>query len=626
MNFAKQGLLLVTAILLTACGGGASTPSSGPTASVGCDPGNATTHDECGTVIIGLTDADGDFLNYTVDVLSIELETANGRVVETLPRATRINFTDYVDLAEIVSARLIPPATYVAGTIRLDYSNAEIFVEANGESKETMVKDLDGNALGQTELKIHLSNRNQLRIVKGRAALLQLDFDLAASHSVDIVPSPAEAVTEQFILAEVLPVDEKDIRVRGPLANVNIDEMTYTIALRPFYDRDGDFGRIQVHVTGETEFEVNEEIYVGAEGLRALSAEGTGTPTVAAGTLSVTERKFTAAMVLAGSSVPGFGKDAVVGNVIERDGNFLTVRGATILPMDRRAHFHDDVIVEIGPDTKVFRDGHRQLDLGTDVISIGQRVTIRGIQGGVPTTDANAPQILFDATQGAVRMHVTRLAGIVNAVTPGQADVELYAIDRRRAAIFDFTGTGMSPEQDADPLNYEVATGNLTLAALAEGKPIIAFGFPNVFGMAPPDFFGRTVIDYTDVRARLGFSWDPAGTTAPFTSIGPDGLLLDIGNEDIGVRHHVKQGPIIIDLTMLDAATTIVPRAAGRTAFYIKTADSLRMYSNFDDFIDDLSSSLDGATTARSMHAVGQYDTATKVFAAAKIGIYLLDP
>lgn len=626
MNFARQGLLLVIAAFLTACGGGASTTTEGPTAGLGCDPGNAATHNECGTVIVGLTDADGDFLNYTVDVLSIELETANGRVVETLPRTTRINFTDYVDLTEIVSARLVPPATYVAGTIRLDYSNAEIFIEANGDAKEAIVKDLEGNVLGQTELRIQLSNRDQLRIVRGRAALLQLDFDLAASHTVDIAPSPAEAVTEQFILAEASPVDEKDIRVRGLLAAVNVDEMTYTIALRPFHDRDGDFGRMRVHVTDDTEFEVDEEIYVGAEGLRALSAAGMGTPTVAAGTLNLAEREFTAAMVLAGSSVPGFGKDAVVGNVIKRDGNFLTVRGATLVPSDRRAHFHDDVVVEIGPDTKVFRDGHRHRDLGTDAISIGQRVSIRGIQGGPVTTDANAPQVLFDATQGAVRMHVTRLAGIVNAVTPGQADIELHAIDRRRAEIFDFTGTGMSPEQDADPANYEVITGNLALAAFAEGKPIVAYGFPNVFGMAPPDFFGRTVIDYTDVRAKLGLAWGENGTTAPFTSIGPDGLLLDIANEDIGIRHHVKQGPILIDLTTLDAATTIVPRAVGRTAFYIKTADSLRMYSNFDDFVADLASSLDGATAARSMHAVGQFDAATKVFTAAKIGIYLLEP
>ncbi len=627
MKLAMKGLLMSAALFLAACGGGAGTSAgTGPVANAECDPANPATFAECGTVLIGFTDADGDFLNYTVDVLSLELETANGRIVETLPRQTRINFTDYVDLTELVSAATVPPATYVAGRIRLDYTNAEVFVEANGESKEAVVKDDQGSVLTQTELEIRLSNRDQLRITRGKAALLQLDFDLDASHVVDIVPTPAEAVSEQFIIAEVFPVDEKDIRVRGPLAAVSIDEMTYTVAIRPFHDRDGDFGRVKVHVTDQTEFEVDEELYTGEDGLRALEAAGPGTPTVAAGTLSVAERKFTAHTVLAGSSVPGFYRDAVVGNVIKRDGNFLTVRGATIIPSDRRAHFHDDVVVEIGPDTKVFRDGHRFRDLGIDAISVGQRVTIRGTQGGMRSIDASAPQILFDATQGAVRMHLTRVAGIVNAAMPGQADITLHSIDRRRAEIFDFAGTGKSEAEDADPDNYEVATGNLLLAAFADGKPIVARGFPNAFGMAPPDFFGRTVIDYTDVRSVLGIAWGAEGTAAPFVSIGPDGIVLDNDNADIGIRHHVKQGPVLIDLMGLDSDTTIVPYESGRTAFCIKTADSLRMYSDFDDFVADLTASLDGATTARSMHASGQYDTETNVFTARKIGVYLLTP
>jgi hypothetical protein len=626
MKLAYKGVLLCLALMLTACGGGAGTTAAPtPAANVDCDPNNPATHAECGTVLIGMTDADGDFLNYTVDVLSLTLETANGRVVETLPRKTRINFTDYVDLTELVTAATVPPGTYVAGTIRLDYTNAEVFVEAAGESKEAVVQDMSGNTLTQTELKIQLSNRARLVVSRGRPSLLQLDFDLAASHAVNIVPTPAEAISEQFILAEVAPVDEKDIRVRGPLVEVSESEMTYTVALRPFHDRDGDFGRLTVHVTDDTEFEINEELYVGVEGLRALNAAGQGTPTVAAGTLDVAEREFTARIVLAGSSVPGHARNAVVGNVIKRDGNFLTVRGATIIAMDRPAHFHDDVVVEIGPDTKVFRDGHRHRDLSTDAISIGQRVTIRGTQP-MPTTDANAPQILFDATQGAVRMHLTHLSGIVNTVTPGQTDITLHGIDRRRVEIFDFTGTGTAPDQDADPNSYEVATGSLTLAAFAAGKPIVAKGFPNAFGMAPPDFFGRTVIDFTDVRSGLGVGWGTAGTAAPFASIGPDGLVLDNGNEDIDVRHYIKQGPVLIDLTALDSNTTIVPRESGRQAFYIKSADSLRMYTDFTDFVTDLSTSLDGATTARSMHARGEYDTDTNVFTAYKLGVYLLEP
>lgn len=624
--------MLLAAILLTACGGGSSTtaiPDPVPTAE--CDPADAATFGECGTVMIALTDADGDFVNYTVDVLSLKLETANGRIVETMPRKSRINFTDYIDLTELVTVATIPPATYVSGTISLDYGDAEVYVEENGGSREAVVTDLAGVALTQTELKIVLPERDRLIVSRGRPALLQLDFDLAASHRVDLVPIPATAASEQFIVAEIDPVDKKDIRVRGPLVEVSEDAMTYTVAIRPFHERDGDFGKATVHVTDATEFEVDELMYAGAEGLRALAAAGAGTPTVAKGTLNVANREFTADLVLAGSSVPGIDRDAVVGNVIKRDGNFLTIRGATIVPSDRRAHFHDDVVVEVGPNTKVFRDGDRLADLSIDAISIGQRVTIRGNQP-TPTTDALAPQILFDATEGVVRMHVTHLSGIVNTVMPGQTDITLYSIDRRRVQIFDFTGTGMPTgagvpsELDADPDNYEIATGNLTLADFAAGKPIVAYGFPTAFGMAPPDFTGRTIIDYTDVRSALGVGWGVEGTALPFTTIGPDGLILNNRNEDIDERHYIKQGPVLIDLTMLDSDTTIVPRETGRLAFYIKSADSVRMYADFADFADDLSTSLISGDRARSMHARGLYDVDTNVFTAYRIGVYLLEP
>lgn len=623
-KFASWITMLLAAVILAACGGGSSeNPDS--VAAGSCDPADASTIAECGTVMVALTDADGDFLNYTVDVTSLTLETANGRVVETLPRSTRINFSEYVDLTELVTVATIPPGTYTAGTISLDYTDAEVFVEAGGESKSALVLDTDGDIVAESTLRIELSNRDRLIVSKGRPAFLQLDFDLAASHTVDIDAMPAEAVSEQFILAEVSPVDEKDIRVRGPLVAVDIDEMSYTVAIRPFYDRDGDFGRVEVTVSDDTEFEVNELMLVGAEGLRALADAAQGTPTVAKGTLNVLERRFTADLVLAGSSVPGSDRDAVVGNVIKRDGNFLTIRGATIVPSDRRVHFHDDVVVEVGPDTKVVKDGDRTTDLGIDAISVGQRVTIRGNQP-TPSTDALAPQILFDATQGAVRMHVTHVSGIVNSIVPGETDITLHSIDRRRVQIFDFTGTGMSEAQDADPDNYTVATGDLTLADFAAGKPIVARGFPAAFGMAPPDFLGRTVIDYTDVRSVLGVGWGVEGSAMPFSSIEPERLLLNNQNGDIDQRHYIKQGPVLIDLTELDSDTTIVPRQSGRLAFYIKSDDSVRMYSQFADFANDLGTSLTGGDRARSMHARGKYDAAENVFTAYRIGVHLLEP
>jgi len=284
--------------------------------------------------------------------------------------------------------------------------------------------------------------------------------------------------------------------------------------------------------------------------------------------------------------------------------------------------------VQVGPDTKVFKDGDRLADPGIDAISIGQRVTIRGSgPDAMPAvTDANSPQILFDATAGAVRMHVTQLSGTVNTVMPGQVDIALQAIDRRRAGIFDFSGTGVSPDLDADPGNYEIATGNLTLTEFSAGKPIAVRGFPETFGVAPPDFSGRTVIDFTEVRSALGIGWGADGTTAPFLRMGADGLVLDNQNPAIDVRHYIRQGTVLIDLTALESGTTIVPPESGRTLYVIKTSDSLRQYSDFAEFADDLLASLDGVTSTRSMFARGQYDAGSNVFTAFKLGVYLLEP
>jgi hypothetical protein len=618
---AGTAVTLTWALLaLAACSSGNNTEAPAPLAAT-CDPAVPATASECGTVLIGLTDADGDFLNYTVDIVSLTLETAGGLVVETLPLKTRINFSDYVDLTEFVTAASVPPGVYVAGTIRLDYSNAEIVVEAGDQSKPALVVDADGNALTEAEYRIVLSDRDRLVISRGHPGLLTVDFDLDASHSVDILSTPAMVTAEPFIVAEIDPVDTKDIRVRGRLIDTNEAEMHYTVAIRPFDGTSGDFGRMQVHVTDETVFEVNGIEYAGVTGLRALNAAGQGTLTVAQGTLNVTLREFTANLVLAGSSVPGTDRDAVRGNVIARNGNELTVRGATIIRPGQDPWFHDDVIVTVGPDTRVFKTGQPNAGLDISAISIGQRITILG-----EVTASDDTRVHIDASNGAARLHVTHLAGLVNSIVPGQTDIALQAIDRRRVQIFDFTGTGSSPASDADPDNYEIATGNLFMNPLATGRPVVVYGFPSEFGAAPPDFSSRTIVDFSDLRSALGVGWGSEGTLAPFLSIGTDGLVLDNQNPDFDVRHHIKQGPVLIDLTTLPSGTVIAPRQSGRNLFVVKTTDSLQLYSEFGDFVTALLNELNGATTARSMFARGHYDADNNVFIAYKIGVYLLEP
>ena len=625
-------LVLVT-LALSACGGSAGTTAEPvPPIVTNCVPSDPSTASACGTVIIGLTDGDGDFLSYAVNVKSVALEKADGAVVNVLPNATRIDFSQYVDLTEFISVATIPPGIYVAGTIELDYSNADVNVEVDGAAKAATVVDAAGVPLDQTSLKIILSDRDQLAVIRGRTSLLTLDFDLDASHTVDIASTPAIATAEPFIVAELDPIDTKTIRVRGRFIEANVDEMYYTVALRPFYDAINDFGRMKVNVTNMTDIEVNEVAYTGAEGLRALQAAGQGTLTVARGSLNVAEREFTADIVLAGSSVPGNGKDAVKGSVISRVDNDLIVRGGTVILSDStdvaRSFFRDDVTVTVGPNTIVYKTINSDRPMGMPVrlldisaISIGQAVTVRG------TVTANDELgVHIDATEGAVLMHVTHLSGLVNTIMPGQTDIELHAIDRRRVQVFDFTGTGASRDLDADPGNYEVSTGNILMPSDATGQPVVVYGFPNEFGGAPPDFEGRTIIDYSDVRSAVGVGWGVEGTTAPFLMMDESGLLLDNQNPDIDQRHHIKQGPVLIDLTTLDSDTLIVPRETGRKLFTLKTSDSLQLYADFDDFVTALTLELNGVNAARSMYARGHYNGDTNVFTAYKIFVFVLEP
>ena len=624
--------LMLMTLALSACGGGAGTSNTVEPAVVAeCNPADPDTAGECGTLIIGLTDADGDFLSYTVDVLSLILEKADGTVIEVLPNTARIDFAQYVDLTEFISVATVPPGVYVAGTIRLDYTNAEIIVEDGDLAKDAIVVGADGEPLDVSEVKIRLADRDQLFINRATTSLLTIDFDLDASHTVDITLTPAIATAEPFIVAELDPVDTKEIRVRGRYLEANEAEMYYVVALRPFYDKVGDFGRMKVFVTIDTNCEVNEAEFSGVECLRALEAAGQGTLTVAQGNLNVAERQFTANFMLGGSSVPGNGTDAARGHVIARMDNELVVRGGTVILSDAAGSFYrDDVTVTVGPNTKVYKTykfdrpltaiADRLLDISA--ISVGQKITVRG------TVTANDEiGVHIDATEGAVVMHVTHLSGIVNSIMPGQVDIDLHSLGRRRPGIYNFTCTGgCDPATDADPDNYKVSTGNLLLDAAATGKALSAWGFVNAFMGAPPDFEGRTIIDYANIRSALGVGWGAAGTTTPFTMMDTSGLLLDNQNEDSDQRHFIKQGPVLIDLTTLDSNTLIAPRETGRKLFVVKTTDSLQLYADFEDFLAALTISLDGVNAARSMYARGHYNADTNVFTAYKIFIYILEP
>src|SRR5882762_1958752 len=138
--------------------------------------------DEEGVVAIGLTDAAGDFLTYTVDVTSLSLTKADNTVVETLPQRIRIDFAQVVDLTEFVTGATIPAGNYVSATLNVDYTNADIWVDDGTGTPVAVppanIRDRQNNPVTTLPMRVNLDNARQLVIAPLVSSLVDLDFNL----------------------------------------------------------------------------------------------------------------------------------------------------------------------------------------------------------------------------------------------------------------------------------------------------------------------------------------------------------------------------------------------------------------------------------------------------------------
>lgn len=182
---------------------------------------------EPGMLFIGITDAEGDFLQYNVDVESLTLTARNGNIVETLPASTRIDFTELTEVTEFLSIASVPAGVYETASIRIDFTAADIVVQdADGNAQAALPVDENGTPLTVVDLQIDLATSDVIRIAAGVPAAFSLDFDLDASNEVDFSSSPIEVTVEPFMLAtpQLLPSTCKCAPfVTAPATLVNSD-------------------------------------------------------------------------------------------------------------------------------------------------------------------------------------------------------------------------------------------------------------------------------------------------------------------------------------------------------------------------------------------------------------------
>ncbi len=573
----------------------------------GCDNSNpAEAIAESGEVIIGLTDAEGDPATYTVDVLSLTLTKKNGAVVETLPLNTRVDFAQYTELTEFLTAATVPNGVYIKASLVLDYRNADIQVEdavGNIVAINTIL-DIDGNAVETLEVSVQLEGRDKLVVAPGIPAHITLDFDLKASNRVDFSGAEPVLTVAPFLVADVELENPKPHRLRGPLASVNVEKETFKLVLRPFRhvlaEDKRRFGSLNVQVETATVYEINGVSFSGSAGLEELATQEKFTAVIVLGELKRKNdrRFFVAKQIYVGSSVPNSDTDVVNGHVIARSGNTVILRGVTVLRANGRAAFKDSIRIELAATTLV----KKQLstaDHDISEISVGQRLTVFG-----KISNDAADGLTMDATSGKARMLLTTVNGVI-VQTDSPLAVDVKNIGKRTISLFDFSGTGVDANNDADADFYEVNTAALDLTGLVVNEAVKVIGFVRGFGLAPEDFDAHSLALVANAKALMMVNWKPANNAA-ISDISDRSITLNL--TDTGRFHHVVRRGVRTELNDFEQSPVLLPNTSGNGVFVIAQKRSVQVFKDFTIFSEALARHMNNAANVKTVKAKGHFN------------------
>jgi len=596
-----------------------------------------------GTAVVTMTStaSPDNFLAYRVGLVSVQLQSGGGKSgLAILPASTTVDLATLTRVSEVLGAPGVTKGNYTRALITLDYSSAQIVYD-NGSLNGLPLAAVgaNGRLLGQVQLTVTLDPSASFAVSSRGTSQLSLNFNLAASNVVDL--ARGTVTVTPMMAASAMPIDSKPVRIRGPLMSVANAALTsasasFTMGIMPFNSTTNGAGRLAVVPNNTTAYEINGLESTGSVGLGQLAGLGTGTTTVAYGTMtaansaatttaaysatttaSPTSASITATQVLAGSSVQAAGlEDRVSGIVLARSGDIVAVEDATLVGADGTDTFlggTTTVILGLNTLVTVFGQGGTELN-GPQQVSVGSAIDAFGVASGEISGNAT-----LDASAGQIRLDMTTASGLVTAAGSGTLNLNLALLGGRSAAAFDFVGTGISANR------YVVNTGALDLTNSTVGVPVIVTGFPNSFGVTRPDFTASTLLDPTTIQAEMVVDWS-AGTAAPFTTLGSSAISVDAHNGSIGPRHQIQIGAQTIDVVGLASDPSIVPNtASSNLVFTIGHAASgtTESFNTYPAFVARLQAELNGTTLVTGVTAIGQYTASTFSLSATSITLFL---
>ena len=601
------------------------------------------------------TDDGAQFTSYLVTVDSVVLVGTLNGAVSAIAVPETVDFAKLTNLSELWATASMPVDTYTSAIITMDYTNAQISVMVNGAPVKVNVVDPSGVTPTTIAVTVSLDPNNGLALqptfATSNALRLAINYDMSASNKVDLTTSPPTLTVKPYMSLATTASDSKLIRVRGPLINSSINEGTYTVVVRPFFDEVNSLGIDTIFNDANTIYTYGGTTYVGTPGLTVLSQASAGsTETAAFCTFEPTPTPatnviagiFHAVYVVAGSTLEDFYTEGIEGDVIARSGNTLTLRGGTLSANAAQVIQYEnlDSQVLLGPGTLVTADGVSTLgSLDYNSVAVGQHITARGLyslnSAGVTVVDSTGSS----TNTGSVRLQSTELFGSLNSTASGSLLLNVQAIENYPVSVYNFAGNGVSAAQDPVAANFAVNTGALTLPTAAPGDPLWVDGYVAPFGTAPPDFTAFSVLAEPSVPATLAVVWTGTGTAAPFATLTDTGLTIDLANAAFG-SGQLRIGAETIDVKTLSASPNIIPAVAapdptsglplynprftvGPGAISEASTNSITSFITFAAFVTQLNTTFATPTPATQFVARGMYDRASNTFTASNIDVVL---
>jgi hypothetical protein len=580
-----------------------------------------------------LSDVPGDFTSYQVTIDSVTLVRSDGAVITAIAAAELVDLAKLTDVSELWSSAAVPNGTYVGASIVVDYTAAKISVLVNGAPQTATVVDPTGAAVTTVTVTVKFDPANPMIITpsesSSHAVRLAVDFNLAASGTINLATTPATVTVKPYMTAAIAPADGKPVRVRGPLLNSSVAQGTYSVYVRPFNEEVNTLGTVTMFNDANTVYTLDGLTYTGSAGLTALSQAAAGSTVTSATTTfqpTATAGKFNTSVVIAGSSQESGTTAKLSGDVIARVGDVLTVRGGTLSTTDGATTYEiADSFVTLAAGTVVTIDGQAGVSgLNKNSIGVGQHIVALGPY----TTSATTSAILLDASAGKVRLQPTQIWGQLISGAPGSLSLALQTIDNWPASIYTFAGNGVTAGQDSSAANYRVNTGTADASGFAAGSSLWISGLTSPFGTAPPDFKSQAIAQESAVPASLRVTWVNGGTAAPFLGFGNSGFSVDLNNANYGTGA-IRVGPESIDLKSLAASPQIVPTGTAVSATFSplfsvgNTASAISSFSSFASFVTLLNTTLAVPTPVMQLEVGGLYNRATNTFTANTVNVVL---